>query len=195
MPKSKPSQVIVHRIELQETERAALEAALAGRFVTNGVSAIGSVLTGIGSMLVPFAGVLTAIGAAYIAEKGIEKAIESVGTITENAKTFADFVNPSKQMEIYQYICAYLQACDGWEGNPNSLRDRINDLGKDLQDKKAHPVLAAKFAAWYKQALSRARATGSYPPESPAKSWIKFYTPQQYAADTIQWAKDALNPF
>ena len=195
MPKSKPTQTIVHRIELQETERAALEAALAGRFVTNAVSAAGSVLSGFGQALAPFAGVLTAIGAAYIAEKGIEAAIESVGSITENAKTFADFINPSKQMEVYQYICAYLQACDGWEGNPNSLRDRINQLGKDLGVKRAHPVLQAKFAAWYKRAKQYALANGSWPQESPAQSWISFYSPQQYAADAVQWAKDALNPF
>ena len=69
MSKAKPTQVIVHRIELQETERAALEAALAGKFVTNGVSAAWSVLTGIGTFLAPFGGVLTALFALWAVDK------------------------------------------------------------------------------------------------------------------------------
>ena len=73
MPKAKPTQVIVHRIELQQSEREALEAALAGRFVTNAVSAAGSVFTGLGNLLTPFTGVLTAIGALYLADKTLDE--------------------------------------------------------------------------------------------------------------------------
>jgi len=69
MPKAKPDQVIVHRIELQETERATLEAALAGRFVTNAVGAAGSVLSGIGAALAPFSGAITALTAVWIGTK------------------------------------------------------------------------------------------------------------------------------
>jgi len=78
MPKAKPSQVIVHRIELQETERATLEAALAGRFVTNGVSAVGSVFSGIGAALAPFSGVFSALAALWIADRTIEEIQDSL---------------------------------------------------------------------------------------------------------------------
>ena len=78
MPKAKPDQVIVHRIELQETERATLEAALAGRFVTNAVGAAGSVLSGIGVVLAPFSGALTALAALWIAESTWDELKEKV---------------------------------------------------------------------------------------------------------------------
>ena len=52
MPKSKPTQVIVHRIELQEKEREALDALIAGKTLKNvGVAAAGA--------SVPFLGFLT----------------------------------------------------------------------------------------------------------------------------------------
>lgn len=77
MPKAKPTQIIVHRIELQQSERDTLEAALAGRFVTNAVSGLGSVITGLGNLLTPFTGVLTAIGALYLADKTLEELKEA----------------------------------------------------------------------------------------------------------------------
>jgi hypothetical protein len=69
MPKAKPDQVIVHRIELQETERATLEAALAGRFVTNAAMAGGNLLKGVGAALAPFSGALTALAAVWVADR------------------------------------------------------------------------------------------------------------------------------
>jgi len=72
MPKAKPTQVIVHRIELQQSERDALEAALAGRFVTNAVSATGSVLTGVGNFLAPFSGVFGALAALWIGDRTLD---------------------------------------------------------------------------------------------------------------------------
>jgi hypothetical protein len=78
MPKAKPTQVIVHRLELQQTERDAFEAALAGRFVTNAVSATGSVLTGLGAVLAPFSGALTAIAGVWLADKAWDELTEKV---------------------------------------------------------------------------------------------------------------------
>ena len=52
MPKAKPTQVIVHRIELQEKEREALDAWIAGKTLKNvGVAAAGA--------SVPFLGYLS----------------------------------------------------------------------------------------------------------------------------------------
>jgi len=68
-PKAKPDIVHSVRIELQETERATLEAALAGRFVTNAAMAGGNLLKGVGAALAPFQGALTALAAVWIADK------------------------------------------------------------------------------------------------------------------------------
>ena len=78
MPKAKPDQVIVHRLELQQSERDAMEAALAGKFITNGISALGNVLGGLGQALSPFSGVLSAVAAVWIADQTWDQLKEKV---------------------------------------------------------------------------------------------------------------------
>jgi len=68
MPKAKPDQVIVHRFELQTKEREALEMVAASTTIRN----IGQ---GVGSALLPFSHVISALAAAYIAKEGVEKII------------------------------------------------------------------------------------------------------------------------
>ena len=87
MPKAKPDKVIVHRIELQETERATLEAALAGRFVTNAAQAGASLLSGIGAALSPFSGVLSTLAALWIADKSIEEIGQAIDYVYNLAKS------------------------------------------------------------------------------------------------------------
>jgi hypothetical protein len=65
MPTAKPTQVIVHRIELQKTERDMLEAAV----MTNAVAKVGQAA---GAILTPFAGALTAIIAGMLAKATVE---------------------------------------------------------------------------------------------------------------------------
>jgi len=65
MPTAKPTQVIVHRIELQKTEREILE----GYATAQGV---GSLLSGVGNLLNPFSTAIAALVAAWIAKEGIE---------------------------------------------------------------------------------------------------------------------------
>lgn len=104
MPKAKPDQVIVHRIELQETERATLEAALAGRFVTNAVSATGATLAGLGSILAPFAGAISAMAALWLADRtfeGIKETIDDVKSMYESSK---------QANSVYQEMVAWLTA-------------------------------------------------------------------------------------
>lgn len=78
MPKAKPDQVIVHRIELQETERATLEAALAGRFVTNAAQAGASLFSSIGAALSPFSGAFQLLAAAWIADRSWDQIKQEV---------------------------------------------------------------------------------------------------------------------
>jgi hypothetical protein len=182
-PKARPTSVIVHRIELQETERATLEAALAGNFVTNAVSAAGSVLTGFGAALAPFSGVLTAIGAAYLAEKGIQGALDSVETISEAAQIF----NPKAQSSAYEYICEFLRANPEWD----KLGGKLGTLRYDLVKMNASPILKRNFQDWTKVVIAARNQSGSWPSQEPAKSWIQYYPPNQFVKDSLA----ALNPF
>ena len=126
MPKAKPTQVIVHRIELQQSEREALEAALAGRFVTNAVSAAGSVFTGLGNLLTPFTGVLTAIGALYLADKTLDQIKEAWDNSIQWGQSW---IANRYGAGDYEEICAFLNsqyAQGGWnqllDGDPMQMQ-------------------------------------------------------------------------
>ena len=183
MPKAKPTQVIVHRLELQQSERDTLEAALAGRFVTNAVTATGSVLSGIGTMLVPFSGALTAIAGLWIAEKGGKAIVEAIDTAADVGGTIVDFYSPSKQLDAYAYITAFLKACSGWSGDDNSVAKRAGQLLKDLKGMNAHPILLFKFQSFMKVIKRDVQLGGNWPPYTPAKAWIAYYSPSQYIAE------------
>jgi len=68
-PTAKPTSVVLHRIELQKSERDMLEAAV----MTNAIAKAGQAA---GALLAPFAGALTAIVAAYIAREGVGDIID-----------------------------------------------------------------------------------------------------------------------
>lgn len=82
-PKRRPDKVIVHRIELQEHEREALDALIAANTVRNVAGAVGSVGGAVGSVITPILGAsvagLVAWGAtmafieSYLAEREISK--------------------------------------------------------------------------------------------------------------------------
>ena len=179
MPKAKPDLVIVHRIELQQSERDAMEAALAGRFVTNGISAVGSVLGGLGAALVPFSGAITALAALWIAERTFEEVVESVKEVKEAGEDIVEWVSPSKTQQTFQYIASYLQACNGWDG----LMERGSELMQHLDDVNASPILKRKLMAFIKNAKMLKKTTGEWPHYTPEKAWIQFYTPQEYYRD------------
>jgi len=123
MPKAKPDQVIVHRIELQQSERDAMEAALAGRFITNGVSAVGNVLGGLGAALTPFAGAISALAALWIADRTIDEIKEAV---KEGKESFELLYDSSKQANgTYSATVAWLNvnfANSGFDRIPTSAR-------------------------------------------------------------------------
>ena len=79
MPKSKPDSVVVHRIELQQSERDIMETALIGNFVTSGIGAVGNLLK-------PFEGAITALAAAWIAKDGIEEVFNWARGVGEEQK-------------------------------------------------------------------------------------------------------------
>jgi hypothetical protein len=59
MPKAKPSQVIVHRIELQEKEREALETIVMGKTIESVSKSASMLVTGVGLGFMAYAGYWT----------------------------------------------------------------------------------------------------------------------------------------
>lgn len=120
MPKAKPKAENIHlfRLELQQTERDTLEAALAGRFVTNAIGATGSVLTGLGNALMPFQGALQVFAAAWIAEKGVTGALDLAKDIGESMKENTEEEMAAKGAENMLAMTAWLTATydnGGWD--------------------------------------------------------------------------------
>lgn len=177
MPKAKPDQVIVHRIELQQSERDAMEAALAGRFITNGVTAVGAALTGLGAALAPFSGALTALATLWIADRTIDEIVESVKQIKEEAPW--EWISPSKTLDTFSYISAFMQASNGWD----DFNSRTAELANELKSRNASPILEMKLQAFIKNALMTFKTTGQWPQQPIAKAWNNFYSAQEYYND------------
>ena len=100
MPKAKADQVVTHRIELQETERATLEAFLIGKTLTNAMSAIA----------VGAAPLLAAAGAWYLANFTVEEIQEAIASITEAPYDFY----ASEGLEVYAAYVAVFRLY-GWD--------------------------------------------------------------------------------
>ena len=114
MPKAKPTQVIVHRIELQESEREMLELAVAGNVVTNTVSAAGAIFTGIGSMLAPFAPAFGALTAMWIGDR----TLDAIRVDGEARKAEIEAEYAENKFGYDQMISAWLRmkyADGGWD--------------------------------------------------------------------------------
>ena len=126
---------------------------------------------------------LTAIGAAYLAEKGIQGAIDSVETIAEATEIF----NPKTQSSAYEYICEFLRANPEWD----KLGGKLGKLRSDLVNMNASPILTRKFQDWNKAIIAAKNRTGNWPSSEPAKTWVQFYPPNEFVKDSIA----ALNPF
>ena len=104
MPKPKPTEVIVHRIDLQPSIKDSLDAFLIGKTATNALQGVGSVLSAFGPAL-------GAIAAAWIAKEGIEGAFDAVTDIIEKK---ADEIVESKygdELQKYQLVCSTLNSC------------------------------------------------------------------------------------
>ena len=182
MGKRKPDQVITHRIELQETERATLEAALAGRFVTNAIGSVGAVFPGIGAALSPFSGVLTALGALWIADRSIDEIKETLEKVTESA---VDFLWPrlDDSQDMYMVIPSWLHAQSSW----HRALAQGGELRENLAEQNAWPFLQNKVREFFNHAQSLMDAGGrqwaEYSSEPAAIRWTQFYSTKAYLND------------
>ena len=194
MPKAKPDQVIVHRIELQETERATLEAALAGRFVSNSVSAAGNVLSGIGAALAPFSGAIQALAILWIADRTMDEILDAARESGEKIKAQHEEEYHTQAGKHLEYFSAWLTAqysTDGWPsicniehaqeyliGQPNGV---MLPLGVNFQP----PFFVSRCVAF----LNYVCADGFDPMgQTPAELWAAWYTIEEYGRDAYYYA-------
>tara|TARA_Y100000401_G_C8310097_1_gene219242 strand:- start:220 stop:909 length:690 start_codon:yes stop_codon:yes gene_type:complete len=194
LPKAKPTQVIVHRIELQQSERDALEAALLGRFATNAVSSAGHVLTGIGNLLVPFSGVLTAFGALWIGDRSLEMVRED----GERRKRENERSYEGDGADVLSMISAYLitrYAESGWRMAPPAggfyanfiiwYREYVENTGSD------RVVITQWFGREilgpFLRLLDQRMQEDAIPALTPADMWDEWYSTEQYGRDAYYW--------
>ena len=155
---------------------------MAGRFVTNAVSAVGSVFSGVGAALAPFAGTFTALTALWIADRTFEQVKEDIEVMKEKGEDIKDWADPEKQVDAYQYICVFLKTCTGWVDGENSLINSFSRLRKDLQGMNASPILLRRLEQWVQSVKSNLKQHG-WPEEHPLDSWRKFYPYKQFIDD------------
>lgn len=193
MPKAKPTQVIVHRIELQQTEREALEAALAGNFVTNAVSAAGSVFTGLGNMLAPFGGALTAIAGLWLADKTLDEALDAARAHGEKTKERLEESFQEEGSKEIAYYSAWLSAKYGEGGWDAVCAGRTELLGEYYNP--TNPARALMGPQWFFDEFMRFLANVCDPDNVMARShnpsdlWAEWYDVEQYGKDAYYWAQ------
>ena len=194
MPKAKPTQVIVHRIELQQSEREALESALIGKFATNAVSSAGHVLTGIGNLLVPFTGVLTALSALWIGDRTLE-AVREDG---ERRKRENERSYEGDGADVLSMVSTYLitrYAESGWNSAPPAggfyggfvywYREYVDNTGSD------RVVITKWFGnrvlSPFLRLLDQRMMSDATPTQTPAEMWDEWYNTEQYGKDAYYY--------
>lgn len=100
MPKAKPDQVVVHRVELQEKEREMLENYI---LFNGGIRAIGAVGSVVGPAMAAVAGPLVGW---YIAQWTIDDYKEWLDTRVEGVRNL--YANPA--INVYNDLCAVFQS-------------------------------------------------------------------------------------
>jgi hypothetical protein len=198
IPKAKPTQVIVHRIELQETERATLEAALAGRFVTNGVSAAGSVLTGMGNFLAPFSGAITAIAALWIAGRSWDEIMGAAGGAGSELKEYTESELTASGIPYYTAFTSWLNSLNQFTGQAGICA--AFDAGEIPQGANGIAVIPVPafsmdvpgfFVKRMHQFLTMycAASADDTRLNDPVGWWMEFYPATNYGSEYYYWTQ------
>lgn len=158
MPKSKCDSMQGLRIELQQTERDALQAIAAG-------STIGDILGGLGALLMPFQGAITAFTAAYLAGEIAEEVKEQLDKlVTRNRAALAGGAE-----DQYAAFTAYLYT-QSWPLNASEASAFISspDSGITLNWLKER---MEAFIRTSQQSTAAPMSTLG----TPAEAWAIFY--------------------
>lgn len=123
MPRRKADKVHSIRLELQQNERDALDIWVASKAIDN----IG---TGIGSLLMPFSGAISAVMAAWIAKEGAEAVWDSALGLAN--RLYGDEVDAS--------IEQYKQAQNNKLDRAKEIVQKAHDEDRPLTDKEQQQV-------------------------------------------------------
>lgn len=172
-----------------------MEAALAGRFVTNGLSAAGDVLRGLGTVLAPFEGAITALAVVWIGDKtwdGLQDAASNVGSgMKEDAEQdLAESGFPN--MMAFQAWLTATYSDGGWDAICDStfLNYRLTDstelryvpfLGRDA------PHWFINRCAAFLRAICANRSEHEQFGVTPMELWSQHYNAEQYGKDAYYW--------
>lgn len=103
-PKPKPTEVIVHRIDLQPSLKDSMDAFLIGKTATNALQGVGTILTAAG----PALGVLMGW---YLADRALDEVVDAItGAITKKVKEVVDD-RYATQLGHYRLVMATLESC------------------------------------------------------------------------------------
>ena len=218
MPKAKSNQVITHRIELQNTERELLETAVlanaAGKTLSGVAMAMGTAIAGLGQMIAPAMGALTAW---YIADKTIDE-IRELG---ERQKTGMEENLAEAYEGTYGLIVAWFngrslfQVCQEareagvidftWTpANKNKiLPELVDDLsfnnpvhqmifGMELPragDPKIPNWFAAVIAEFIRGYCDNPAGQENYPRNRIGELFVAFYSLEQFGKDTYYYTQ------
>ena len=169
MPKAKPDSVQSIRIELQETERAALEASLAAGGIAN-------LLHGIGAVLLPYQGAITAFAAAWLAGELADEVKEQLDKVVGGLR--GSIQEPTAQN--YQEITAVLYPLSfPLSSDDNSM---LRSFSRGLPDS----TLRVRFNAFILQTeqvmfISEMEVQNL----TPSESWSLFYPWDEMLNDSI----------
>ena len=184
MPKAKPTQVIVHRIELQESEREMVELAMMGNVATNAVSAAGAVLSGIGSFLAPFSGVFGALAAVWIGDRTLDMVREDAES--RKAENEAEYAEGKSVYDTI--ISAWLNARyaeGGWDAicHPETKKDLIKGqfLGWRGGDHNGLPTMIPPFYfTQLQQFLTTICESSNLGNQTPSELWVQWMSEDEY---------------
>lgn len=188
MPKAKPDSVQSIRIELQETERAALEASLMAGGLSN-------ILHGLGAVLLPFQGAITALVAAWLAGEIVDEVKEELDKVVGGIR--GSIQEPTAQK--YQEISAVLYPLSF------PLSSAENSMLRSFSRRLPNSTLRVRFNAFIVQTeqvmfISEMEMQNL----TPAQAWSLFYPWDDMLNDSIydanrtvsrtNWIIDLLTP-
>jgi hypothetical protein len=174
MPKPKPTEVIVHRLDLQPSLKDSMDAFLIGKTATNALQGVGTILSAFG----PAASVLLGW---YLADKALDEVIDGLtgffAKIGEDAadERYGDTLNQ------YQLVCATLEAAANMPdllAQEEGMRKGIKNIGNfnPVLDawNRFRPKLMISFAQ-----SAQTQGVNAYPFDGwgkpLAQRWISFY--------------------
>jgi hypothetical protein len=178
VPRAKPTEVIVHRIDMQPALKESVDAYLAANALTNALSAAGGLFTGV---LAAFAPALGGIVAAMIAKEGIE---ELAGKVTQKFEEMGEAAaEPLREAgDYWQAIGRALIVHTGPLFKPEWEELLSNVYGRplDTMNKDVKWVYDAAFPFWSiasSISTSYVRENQAPPPQGYFASRFKAYFP------------------